>query len=200
MQRAAVELVTDLAVDGACTAGQAVRNRGRGALDELLSRGLAAVLTLPYRPTARSRRVERVPVVVLTRRGTSVARAEGVPAWKPPARKLAHVIGMSELRAVLGLDPRSLVRGADLEAAWVKAGVARQGVPDALFWSGREMVALEYDHGKYGAEQVRVKLETAPLVSDRLVWGVPTEGRARWLKDRGASDVLVLRVPLWPRL
>jgi hypothetical protein len=191
-------LLDDLSVDGACTVGQALRNRGRPALARLVSLGLARVVPAPYRPTARARRTVVVPVVLLTAAGEEEARRRGIEPWRVPRRKLAHAIGMSELRAVLGLDPRAVVRGPDLEAAWVRAGIARSGVPDALFCSGGEMVALEYDHGKYTGEQVAAKLQAAPLLSDRLVWGVPSRARAAWLRGMGVSDVLVLSVPLWP--
>ena len=198
MGKSAKALLSDLAVDGACTAGQAVRNRGAGALERLVASGLARVDLLPYKLTARSREAIRVPVVRLTGEGLRAALAEGVKPSAVPLRKLAHAVGMSELRTALGLDALSLVRGEALESAWVRAGVRRNGVPDGLFVSGHGVVALEYDHGRYGAEQVAAKLEVAPLVSDRLVWGVPSEARARWLLEQGALEVLVLRVPLWP--
>lgn len=38
----------------------------------------------------------------------------------------------------------------------------------------------------------------APLFSDRMIWGVPGTKRARWLERRGAEEVIVLEVPLWP--
>jgi hypothetical protein len=191
-------LLADLAADGACTLGQAIRNRGSEALDSVLRNGLARVVPVAYRPTARSRRRVDAPVLMLTGAGEEAVRLEGLEPWRPPMRKIAHTLGMSELRAVLGLDPWSVVRGSDLEVAWVKAGVSRHGVPDGLFCAGGEMVGLEYDHGKYSAEQVEAKLEAAPLLSDRLVWGVPSAARAAWLRSRGVLDVLVLRIPLWP--
>lgn len=197
---AAVGLLADLAVDGACTAGQAVRNRGAGALERLVAGGLARVDVLPYRPMARSRVRVKVPVVRLTAEGNRAALAEGIRPSVVPLRKLAHAVGLSELRVALGLDARSLVGEEVLKSVWVRAGVRRQGLPDALFSAEGGVVAVEYDHGKYSAEQVAAKLEVAPLLSDRAVWGTPSLRRAGWLREHGVLDVLVLKVPLWPRL
>lgn len=197
---AALGLLVDLAVDGACTAGQATRNRGADALDRLVASGLARVDLLPYRQTARSRVAVRVPIVRLTGQGHRAALAEGVRPSVAPLRKLCHAVGMSELRVALGLEARSVVGEEALRSAWVRAAVRRHGLPDALFCGEHGVVAVEYDHGKYSAEQVAAKLEVAPLVSDRVVWGTPSRARAVWLKDRGVLEVLVLRIPLWPRL
>jgi len=193
-------LLVDLAFDGACTAAQAVRNRGRGALASAVEGGLVVVRTHRYRPSGGARGTVPVPVVLVSRAGEELLRREeGLIPYRPPARKLAHAIGMSELRAVLGLDPGNGLRGDALEAMWVRVGGVGHGVPDAVFTDGEAWLALEYDHGKYTRQQAREKLRYASVLVDRLVWGVPSRARAEWLRGLGAEEVLVLSVPLrWP--
>jgi hypothetical protein len=193
-------LVLDLAFDGACTAAQAARNRGRQALVSAAEGGLVVVRTYPYRLTGGARGRVPVPVVLLSGAGEELARREeGVFPYRPPERELAHAIGVSELRAALGLDPAGGVRGDVLKAMWARAGGSGRGVPDALFTDGETSLALEYDHGKYTMEQAEEKLRCAYYLAERLVWGAPSRARADWLRRLGVEEVLVLSPPLvWP--
>ncbi len=189
-------LLEDLAADGVCTAGQAVRNRGYRAVRELVEKGLVTVWRVPYRPTAGSRRRIVIPVLRLSGKGIQAARAEGLRPWEPPPREVAHAIGVAELRSRLGIPARGFVHAGSMMPIWGRAQM--DGLPDALYCTGCELIALEYDHGKYTTRHVAAKLKTAPLLSDRMVWGTPGRERARWLERHGAGEVVVLEVPLWP--
>jgi hypothetical protein len=65
-------------------------------------------------------------------------------------------------------------------------------------------VLCEYDTGRYSARQVRAKIAAAQsirhLEGRQIIghlWGVPTQERAKWLRDRGAASVTVVPVSSW---
>jgi hypothetical protein len=191
-------LIIALATDGALTAGQAARYVPPRSLLAGERAHLVRVSLEEYRPTARARRTVVVPVVRLTPAGQARARELGVPPQAPAHRKLAHALGLAELRAALAVQPDELLRAEELEALWARIGAAGGGLPDGLVRRGDEILALEYDHGSYKAAQVRAKRDLAAALADRAVWGTPSVRRAGWLRARGVGDVRVVTVPLWP--
>ena len=57
-------------------------------------------------------------------------------------------------------------------------------------------VALEYDHGRYTAAQVRLKQEAFTRIADDAVWAAPMSRRAWWLRRLGCEHVLIVPLPL----
>lgn len=191
-------LVIALAADSALSLGQAARYATPEAVRLAVGEGLVEVRHEPYRSSAGARRVLAIPVVSLTPAGAGLARTLGIPARPFVRRKLAHVLGLAELRAALRISPHELLPAEDLEALWARLRASGGGLPDGLARQGAFLAALEYDHGSYKAEQVEQKLSLARSLADTVVWGAPTARRAAWLRKQGAEDVRVLRVPLWP--
>jgi hypothetical protein len=192
------KLIIALATDGALTVGQAARYAAPRSLLAGEHAQLVRVSREEYRPTARSRRVLVVPVVRLTPAGEARARELGAPPQALVTRKLAHALGLAELRAAVGVRPEELLRDDELLALWGLIGARGGGLPDGLARRGAELLALEYDHGSYKAEQVRAKRDLAAALADRVVWGTPSARRARWLRGHEVGDVQVVTVPLWP--
>jgi len=77
-------------------------------------------------------------------------------------------------------------------------------VPDGAYLFERGIVLCEYDTGRYSARQVQEKIAAGRsirrLVGRQVIgylWGVPTGGRAKWLRDRGARLVTVIPSSCW---
>jgi hypothetical protein len=191
-------LIIALATDGALTLGQAARYAPPRSLLAGERAQLVRVSREEYRPTARARRTVVVPVVRLTPVGEARARELGAPPQALVPRKLAHALGLAELRAAVGVRPDEVLRDDELLALWGLIGARGGGLPDGLVRRGAELLALEYDHGSYKAAQVRAKRDLAAALADRVVWGTPSARRARWLRAQEVDDVRVVTVPLWP--
>jgi len=191
-------LVSEIATDGALTVGQASRYAGSEEVAAAIRGGLATIRTEEYRPTAKSRRVLAAPVLRLTSAGEDLARALGMTPQCVVPRKLAHALGLAELRALLGIRPAELLTAGELEALWNRYSTEGHGLADGVARRGRELLALEYDHGSYKVSQIRQKLALTAALADRVIWGTPSLPRARKLWELGANDVRVVTVPLWP--
>lgn len=91
-----------------------------------------------------------------------------------------------------------------------RQGLARGGLghgshlADGLFSRDGGVVLAEYDHGRYTAKQVQMKLAAfrstrevhgQPIMG--AVWGVPTLRRAAWLEAVGVGHVVVLERGTW---
>ena len=201
LTRPARELVAELACDGICSAAQAVRLRGDEALEELLAAGAAQVLWVPWRRSHGARGALRVAAVRLTGAGRALAEGMGARPSVAGEREFAHSAGLAELRWLLGADRERVVKEDGLRAWAAASGRWTEAMPDALWWNGDELVALEYDHGSYGPALVARKLRALASLADRVVWGTSVASRAGRVRSAwGGEPVLVVPpvdTPAW---
>jgi hypothetical protein len=197
----------ELACDGAWTRLQAVSR-----LAELGDPDISPYVTVSVarlRRTACARRTVPVEVLRLNARGEEEARRLGGRVQAIRRGELEHALGLAELRWRCGALS-SLYAPQDELGRAHRSSVARGGtglmerLPDGLFATAGGYILCEYDHGRYTGAQVREKIAAARSVTEvgglpvlGLVWGVPTEGRARWLRQRGARHVVVLDPRTW---
>lgn len=92
---------------------------------------------------------------------------------------LRHLTGVAEMRQLLGAP----------HDAWVSDAAKRhaRSVPDATWTTPEGVIAIEYDAGSYGPEQITDKLRSfkANYVGQR--WGTPIMKRVAHLKKLAAS-------------
>ncbi len=194
-------LLQALGVDGALTVPQAHRPGvgGVAGLNTCLRDGLVAVKRRYVRPTGYSRATVAADVVALTPAGREVARAlSGRPVETVNLEKeLEHRLGVAEVRSRLGVAPEAWTTALELHLAHIAGlhGEATRGLPDALADLDGTRLAVEYDHGRYTARQVRLKQAVFPQLADRAVWAVPTARRAEWLARQDCRGVLVVPLP-----
>lgn len=199
--------VCELACDGAWTRLQAVCR-----LSELGGPDISPYVTVSVarlRRTAYARRAVPVEILRLNARGEEAARRLGGRVQVIRRGELEHALGLAELRWRCGALS-SLYAPQDELGRAHRSSVARGGaglmerLPDGLFATPGGYILCEYDHGRYTALQVREKLEAARAIREvnglpvlGMVWGAPTERRARWLRERGARHVVVLDPRTW---
>jgi len=199
--------VCELARDGAWTARQ-LQARLAGwecpPIDAYVVRD-----TEPLRPTAWARHRQPIEVVRLNDRGVATAASRSVPTQLIRAGELEHALGLAELRWRCGV-PFDRYTAQDGLARTHRQGLARGGrglgshLADGVFSRDGGVVLAEYDHGRYTATQVRMKLAAfrsarevhgQPIVG--AVWGAPTARRAAWLETVGVRHVVVLEHRTW---
>lgn len=171
-----------------------------GALRTCLRAGLVTLIRPGLKPTGYSRREVPTDVVVLTPAGREdVERCLDHPA---PAVSLVHEIehrvGVGELRTKLRVPLDAWTSAGELHIARRvdAADPVARGLPDGLADVNGMRLALEYDHGRYTAVQVRFKQQRFMHMADDAVWAAPTVRRARWLHSLGCEHVLVVPLPL----
>jgi|SRR5437667_5495318 len=165
-----------------------------------LREGLITVIRPGLRPTGYSRREIPTDVATLTLAG----RAEAEQCWGRPApavsltREVEHRMGVGELRTRLRVRPDAWTSAVELHAASLAAATGNGGrrLPDGLADVDGMRLALEYDHGRYTAAQVRFKQEAFTRIADDAVWAAPTSRRAQWLWRLGCEHVLIVPLPL----
>jgi hypothetical protein len=201
------QLLCELARDGAWTARQLdarLAASGRPPIDAYLTRAAESL-----RPTAWARRRRTVEVVRLNARGAAVAASHGVPTQLIRAGELEHALGLAELRWRCGV-PYDRYAAQDVLGRTHRQGLARSGLgfghhlADGMFSGDSGIVLAEYDHGRYTAKQIRMKLAAfreVRRVQDQLVvgavWGAPTARRAAWLQSIGVGHVVVMEPDTW---
>ena len=171
-----------------------------GALRTGLREGLVTVIRPGLRPTGYSRREIPTDVAALSPAGrTETERCLGRPASAVSfAREIEHRVGVGELRTKLRIPPEAWMSAVELHVAYLAeaAGTAGRGLPDGLADVNGMRLALEYDHGRYTAAQVRLKQHVFMRLADDAVWAAPTSRRAQWLWRLGCEHVLVVPLPL----
>src|SRR5438034_5841158 len=191
-----------LAVDGLRSIVGLARGHPQliGALGTCVREGLVTIVRPGLKPTGYSRREIPTDIAVLTHVGRREAEENlGRPT---PAVSLAHEIehrvGVGELRTMLRIPPEAWTSAVELHATWLTepSGIARRGLPDGLADVDGMRLALEYDHGRYTAAQVRLKQQTFSRLADSAVWGAPTARRAEWLRRLGCAHVVGMPLPL----
>lgn len=171
-----------------------------GVLQVCARRGLVEISRHALRPTGYSRRAIPTDVVMLSERGRRTAAdhlGRSVPACSLPDG-MEHALGVAELRQVLQIPPGAWTAASEIHATHFSGELNQpaQGLPDALADVDGMRLALEYDHGRYTAVQVRLKQETFRHIADSAVWAVPTHRRARWLIMLGCQHVIVVPIRL----
>lgn len=169
-----------------------------GLLQACARQGLLKISRHPLRPTGYSRRTVPTDVAILSVRGCrALADQIGRPVAALPLNDgIEHALGVGELRRVMQISPRAWTAATELHTAQLSGPMDHRGrgLPDALADIDGMRLALEYDHGRYTAVQVRLKQEMFPHLADGAVWAAPTRRRAQWLSGLGCSHVIV--VPL----
>ncbi|MDQ7839432.1 MAG: hypothetical protein RDU83_00205 [bacterium] len=159
-----------------------------------------------YVPTAREKEID-LWLRVLRRRGainlrrvwvprTARARlAEEIVVIEPPGasirqEEMAHRLGLAEMRWRLR---DGLRRWEVVAQAWPEKRTHGER-PDAMAEDAAGLIAVEYDHGAYGAADVVRKQRAFAALTPRQVWGTSSEPRRRWLHRhlRGQNIMVVV--------
>lgn len=169
-------------------------------LQTFLRQRMARVTRLALKPTGYSRRVIPTDIAFLTSSGRLEAqRCLGRPAIAAaPGHEVEHQLGVAVLRTRLHIAPDDWISARDVQAARM-AGIGGRDVralPDGLAEIRGVRLALEFDHGRYTAVQIRHKLIEFKRLAGETVWAAPTEGRARWLQNLGCERALAVPLPL----
>ncbi len=208
IDRAILRLLCELAHDGVWTLPQFDARRDRWACPQIPPRYLK-VAEASLRPTGYSRLSVRVPIVRPTSAAVEIAQAHGIDVAAVRPDQLEHAVGLAELRWRSGVTARHSVSGETLLRTQnrLRALGCDEGfraVPDGAYRHEDGIVLCEYDTGRYSARQVRAKIAAGRsirlLEGGQIIghlWGVPTEQRANWLRDRGAGSVTVVPVSSW---
>lgn len=171
-----------------------------GPLRTCLREGLVRIIRPGLRPTGYSRREIPTDVAALTPAGRAEAeRCLGRPASTVSlAREIEHRVGVGELRTRLRIPPDAWTSAVELHGPRLAeaAGTVGRGLPDGLADVDGMRLALEYDHGRYTAAQVRLKQQMFTRLADDEVWAAPTPRRAQWLRRLGCEHVLIVPLPL----
>src|SRR5438876_6870024 len=171
-----------------------------GALGTCGREGLVTVVRPGLKPTGYSRLEIPTDIVVLTHLGRKEAEENlGRPAPAVSvAHEIEHRVGVGELRTVLRIPPEAWTSAVELHAVCLTepSDIAGRGLPDGLADVDGIRLALEYDHGRYTAAQVRFKQEAFTRIADDAVWAAPTSRRAQWLWRLGCEHVLIVPLPL----
>jgi hypothetical protein len=200
-------LLQVLAIDGLCSLVGLSRAAPQliGALRTCQREGLVTVIRPALKPTGYSRRAIPTDIAALTSTGL---REAGCSLGRPVApvslrRELEHRLGVGELRTKLRIPLDAWMSAAELHATRLAepAGHIGHGLPDGLSDIYGMRLALEYDHGRYTALQVRFKLQQFMHLADGAVWAAPTTRRVQWLRRLGCEHALVVPLPLgvWER-
>ena len=171
-----------------------------GTLGTCVRERLVTVLRPRLKPTGYSRLEIPTDIVVLTHLGRREAE-ENLGRHAPAvslAHEIEHRVGVGELRTMLQIAPEAWTSAVELHAACLTevSGIAGRGLPDGLADVDGIRLALEYDHGRYTAAQVRLKQQTFSRLADGAVWGAPTARRAEWLRRLGCGRVVAVPLPL----
>lgn len=94
----------------------------------------------------------------------------------PDPHVLRHLAGVAAVRLVLGAEPSSRTWLVDVDP--VHLGLP---APDARWVRGNEVWAIEYDAG-YPKPMVLEKLHGLARLYPKVVWGVPSYARKRYLE------------------
>lgn len=201
------QVLCELARDGAWTGRQLAARHAASQcppIDTYLTR---AAETL--RPTAWARRQQTVEIVRLNTRGIAAAAARGIAPQLIRAGELEHALGLAELRWRCGV-PYDRYAAQDVLGRTHRQRMARSGqgfgqhLADGMFSGESGIVLAEYDHGRYTAKQIRMKLAAfrevqhvngQPVVG--AVWGAPTGRRAAWLQAIGVEHIVVMEPETW---
>src|SRR2546426_9668492 len=171
-----------------------------GALGTCVREGLVTIARPRLRPTGCSRREIPTDIAVLTHVGRREAEENlGRPASAVSlAHEIEHRVGVGELRTMLRIPPEAWTSAVEMHAARLNesSGIVGRGLPDGLADVDGMRLALEYDHGRYTAAQVRLKQQTFSRLADGAVWGAPTAQRAEWLRRLGCVHVVAMPLPL----
>jgi hypothetical protein len=191
-----------LAVDGLRSVVGLCRGypQALGVLRTCVREGLVTVIRPRLKPTGYSRREIPTDIAALTREGRADAQrkfgrtAEAVSL----VQEIEHRVGVGELRTMLRIPSEVWTSAVELHAARLidACGAAGRGLPDGLADIDGIRLALEYDHGRYTAAQVRLKQKTFRRLADDAVWAAPTSRRAKWLQTLGCGRVVVIPLPL----
>ncbi len=208
IDRAALRLLCELAHDGAWTLPQFEARRGQWACPQIPQRYIE-IAEASLRPTGYSRISVRVQVIRPTQVAMGIARAHGIDVATARPDQLEHAVGLAELRwrsrvtAWHSISGNALVRAQQHHRALGSHGGFR-AAPDGVYLFAQGAMLCEYDTGRYSARQVRAKIAAAQsiryLEGRQIIghlWGVPTQERAKWLRDRGAGSVTVVPVSSW---
>lgn len=170
------------------------------SLRTLVRQGAVRVTRPALKPTGYSRRTIPTDIAILTPTGRLEAqRCLGRPAVVAAVgHEVEHRLGVAVLRTRLHISLDAWTSARDVHAARIAGiiGPVVRALPDGLADIRGVPLALEYDHGRYTAVQIRHKLREFQLLARETVWAVPTEGRARWLRGLGCEQTLVVPLPL----
>jgi len=177
------QLLADLRVDQILALSQVQRRYVPGADEAVVSRWLTrlagrravSVRTVWVPRTARARLAEEIVTVEL-------------PGRSGRQEEIAHRLGLAEMRWCLRAGLRHWQAIGQL---WPEKRSYGER-PDALAEDGAGLFVVEYDHGAYGASDVRRKHRAFAELAPRQVWGVSSESRLRWLRMHlHSSEILV---------
>lgn len=169
-----------------------------GLLQAGARQGLLKVSRYRLRPTGYSRLSVPTDVAILSVRGHRVL-ADGRPVAALPLNDgIEHALGVGELRRALQIPPCAWTAVTELDRPHISDPMDHRGrgLPDAFADTDGMRLALEYDHGRYTAAQVRLKQEMFPHLADCAVWAAPTRRRAKWLSELGCRHVIVVPLQL----
>lgn len=208
IDRAALRLLCELAHDGAWTLPQLEARRAQWTCPQISLRYIN-IAEASLRPTGYSRVSVRVPIVCPKPPALEIAHAHGIDVATARPDQLEHTLGLAELRWRSEVTAQHSVSGDTLLRAenHLRASEGFSGfraAPDGAYLYDYGVVLCEYDTGRYSARQVRAKIAAAQsirhLEGRQIIghlWGVPTQERAKWLRDRGAGSVTVVPVSSW---
>lgn len=170
-------------------------------LRTLVRQGVVRVTRPALKPTGYSRRTIPTDIAILTPTGRLEAqRCLGHPAVVATVgHEVEHQLGVAVLRTRLHISLDAWTSARDVQAVRMAGigGPAVRALPDGLADIRGVPLALEYDHGRYTAVQIRRKVREFHLLARETIWAAPTEGRARWLWDLGCEQrTLVVPLPL----
>lgn len=208
IDRATLRLLCELAHDGAWTLQQFEARRDQWICPQIPPRYID-IAEASLRPTGYSRTSVRVEIIRPKPAAVEIARARGIDVVNARHDQLEHAVGLAELRWRSGITAWHSISGEALVRAQLhhRALGGRGGfraAPDGAYRHEYGVVLCEYDTGRYSARQVRAKIAAGRSIR-RLegcqiighLWGVPTEERAKWLRNRGAGSVTVVPVSSW---
>jgi hypothetical protein len=171
-----------------------------GSLRTLVRQRLARVTRPALKPTGYSRQAIPTDIAVLTPTGREEARrCLGRPAVvATPGHEVEHRLGVAVLRTRLQISLDAWTSARDVQTVRVAGivGPVVRALPDGLADIRGIRLALEYDHGRYTAVQIRHKLREFKRLASETIWAAPTESRARWLRGHGCERTLIIPLPL----
>jgi hypothetical protein len=197
-----LHLLQILAIDGLCSLTGLFQAEPHlvSALQSLLRQRLVKIVRPALKPTGYSRQVIPTDVAALTAAGRLEAqRSLGRPAVPASLdHEVEHRLGVAELRSRLHIPPDAWTSAAELQAPRFARGSSPvvRAFPDALADIRGVRLALEFDHGRYTAVQIRGKLQAFRHLANAAIWAAPTDRRVRWLQGLGCERTLVVPLPL----
>lgn len=205
---ATLRLLCELAHDGAWTLPQLEARRAQWTCPRIPPRYIN-IAQAYLRTTGYSRTSVCVPIIYPKPPALEIARAQDIDVATTRSDQLEHVVGLAELRWRSGVAARHCVSGDTLlRAQHHRHGSGGCGgfraAPDGAYLYDYGVMLCEYDTGRYSAWQVRAKIKAVRSIRHLEgrhiighLWGVPTQERAKWLRDRGVGLVTVVPVSSW---